>query len=313
MGKQLIIFCAGKGTRMGKSSEDPDKPPKPLIPLFDYYNPEAFNPKSDPKESLYHAYIMNTLQVAQTRYDGFIIVLAKPYDRVQDKKQKMIVDYIERFYHGWPGCKPVAFAYQDMERFPGTLGAMKAAIPFIDGDVSVVMPDDLHHKDHYKEMAEIDMNAVIVDEVEDPRRFGTFKVKQNHGHRIVTDLVEKPQEYLGRWMKSNGKFDINAGFYNFKEGSLDKLLGKVKKNPERGEFELTDLLKLMVQSGELVAIESSGFYPIGTREELIINAPKLKLKESEQPYFLSHGILLSEGFSRMKISDYILHMAEFLG
>ncbi|MDD1733688.1 MAG: glucose-1-phosphate thymidylyltransferase, partial [Methanothrix sp.] len=106
--------------------------------------------------------------------------------------------------------------------------------------------------------------AVSAIRVEDPRRYGVFSGHQGR----LTSVVEKsnsPPSNLA-----------NAGIYHFGAGIFDAL--RAMPLSERGEYELTDALNLLVADESIAVVEISSWMEIG-RPWDILAANEILLRE----------------------------------
>lgn len=108
--------------------------------------------------------------------------------------------------------------------------------------------------------------------VDDPWRGATVYIDPNG---FVTDIVEKPPKGAS---KSNLN---NEGLFVSTPVIFDSLR-KIKKSP-RGEYELTDAIKLMIGAGYKVkAVELSGYWGDMATPEDVLEMSRLleKMEES---------------------------------
>ncbi|MFA6836223.1 MAG: sugar phosphate nucleotidyltransferase [Fibrobacteraceae bacterium] len=130
-----------------------------------------------------------------------------------------------------------------VQSHPQGLGeAISLCLPFLTDDepVLIILGDTLFEAD--LSVLEYEKNNVLMTrEVEDPRRFGVA-VKDKSG--VVTKLVEKPENFISN--------EALVGIYYITDvaalrASLTRL---IKENIRtRGEFQLTDALQMMLESG----------------------------------------------------------------
>jgi len=105
-------------------------------------------------------------------------------------------------------------------------------------------------------------NSIGVKEVEDPRRFGV--VVKNEKNKI-SKLVEKPEQFVSNL--------AIVGIYHIRNtrlliDSLNKLMDENIRT--RGEYQLTDALQLMIESGaEFNTFPVEGWYDCGKPETLL--------------------------------------------
>ena len=127
--------------------------------------------------------------------------------------------------------------YQDLPL--GTAHAILCAEQTLTGKVIVAFADTLFKAD-FKFDQEND-GIIWVQKIEDPRAFGVVKVNADN---VITDFVEKPQEFVS---------DLAIiGIYFFKDGdNLKKELKYLIDNniKEKGEYQLTNALENMKSKG----------------------------------------------------------------
>ncbi|MDP2058730.1 MAG: sugar phosphate nucleotidyltransferase [Flavobacteriaceae bacterium] len=121
----------------------------------------------------------------------------------------------------------------------GTAHAILCAKESLKGKVVVAFADTLFKADF---KLDSDAEGIIwVNKIDDPRAFGVVKLNENN---IITDFVEKPQEFVS---------DLAIiGIYYFKDGAylkneLQYLIDNDIK--EKGEYQLTNALENMKQKG----------------------------------------------------------------
>ena len=109
--------------------------------------------------------------------------------------------------------------------------------------------DDLYAKKDIKQM--IDNNcSLLIQYKNDPSAFGVIVLKDN----FVTDIIEKPKKPISNY--------VNTGLYLL-DKSIFNYLKKIKIS-ERGEYELTDAIKLLIQEQKVKACKVQGYWiPIG--------------------------------------------------
>ncbi len=105
-------------------------------------------------------------------------------------------------------------------------------------------------------------NSIGVKEVEDPRRFGVV-ISDSNGR--ITKLIEKPETPISK--------SAIVGLYYIKDtktlvSSLNRLIDENIRT--RGEYQLTDALQLMLDSGsEFRTFNVDGWYDCGKPETLL--------------------------------------------
>ena len=142
----------------------------------------------------------------------------------------------------------------------GTAHAVLCAAEMLEGKIIVAFADTL-----FRGEVEIDSSkdgVIWVQKVEDPKPFGVVKLdKQN----IITDFVEKPQEFVS---------DLAIiGIYYFKDGAfLNKEMQYLIDNDlkEKGEFQLTNALENMKKKGSKFTVaEVAEWLDCGNKDAMI--------------------------------------------
>lgn len=153
----------------------------------------------------------------------------------------------------------------------------KGTVLVISGDVPLVKRETLlrlikHHESSGSSA------TILVAYMEEPRGYGRILRDENNcvvGICEETDLKEKDK----------GIKEVNSGIYCFKGSLLLKYLKRIKKNPQKKEYYLTDIISLMVQEKEKISTicveENEELLGINTRADLskasrIINARVVK-------------------------------------
>ncbi len=128
-------------------------------------------------------------------------------------------------------------SYQDQAL--GTAHAILCAKESLKGKVIVAFADTLFKADF--KLDEGNDGTIWVQKIEDPRMFGVVKVNADN---IITDFVEKPEEFVS---------DLAIiGIYYFRDGEyLNRELQYLLDNNimEKGEYQLTNALENMKQQG----------------------------------------------------------------
>lgn len=175
----------------------------------------------------------------------------------------LIVGYLGDAIVSWartayPDIK-VDFAVQ--EKADGLASAVLLAEQYVDdGPSMIVLGDTLFSADLSVLRGET-RNMIVTSTVEDPSRFGVVVMNGSS----VAKLVEKPSEPISNL--------AIVGVYYFASGK--KLMRYCRELKEReiktrGEYQLTDAMQLMLQSGEPFGIlDIDGWYDCGKPETLL--------------------------------------------
>jgi glucose-1-phosphate thymidylyltransferase len=131
-----------------------------------------------------------------------------------------------------------------------------------DEEILIVLGDTLFEGDLSGVINTENDGAIVVKNVEDPRRWGVIETDEN---KIITKLVEKP-DYIK-------PMPAMVGIYYFK--STDKLYGAIETLIEkdiktRGEYQITDAIQIMVDEGaKLSTYYLEGWYDCGTKDDVL--------------------------------------------
>jgi len=207
---KIIIPMAGMGKRMRPHTLTT---PKPLLPI-------AGKP-------MVQRIVEDITKVCDEKVDEIAFVIG----RFGAEAEKNLIKVAESL-----AAKGSIF-YQDEPL--GTAHAIMCAEPCITGKVVVAFADTLFKADFKMDSSQ--EGIIWVQKVEDPKPFGVVKIDANN---IITDFVEKPQEFVS---------DLAIiGIYYFKDGDyLKKELKYLLDNniKEKGEFQLTNALENMKAKG----------------------------------------------------------------
>lgn len=208
---KIIIPMAGKGKRMRPHTLTV---PKPLICV-------AGKP-------IVQRLVEDITKVCGEKVDEIAFIIGSDFGK--DVENNLIKIANEQ------GAKGSIY-YQD--KALGTAHAIMCAKESISGKTVVAFADTLFKADF---VMDTDQEGVIwVQAIEDPRQFGVVKVD---GNNVITDFVEKPQEFVSNL--------AIIGIYYFKDGEylkseLQYLLDNDIK--EKGEYQLTNALENMRRKG----------------------------------------------------------------
>lgn len=216
---KAVLLAAGRGTRMRELTADV---PKPMI-------------KVQGKPILLH--IVEGLQKAAVK--DFLVIVGYQADTVRD-------------YFGDGTCFGLLIRYATQTVQDGTGRVVDLARDFV-GDTPFVLGygDILVDPVNYKSIVDLpgDVEAIVsVTRGEDVSKGGAVVVNEQ---MEVVDLCEKSPagEALSPW--------YNAGLYAFRS-SIFTFTAKLQPSP-RGEYELTDAIRELAQSGKKVkALELVG-------------------------------------------------------
>ncbi|MDH4211565.1 MAG: sugar phosphate nucleotidyltransferase [candidate division WOR-3 bacterium] len=241
---------------------------------------------SVPKSLLYVAgkpilgHILDSLE--GLNIDNFAIVLGA--------RGEAIVDFCNTF--------PYDFKYVLQEKRLGLGHAVLVGAQALEGPTLVLLGDTIIDVD-YKKFCAGKANMLAVKEVDDPQRFGVVEVRDDS----VISVVEKPKHPTSNL--------AIVGLYYFHD--ISKVRGAVEYIMEKdiktkNEYQLTDALKYLLDSGEKFKIQRiENWYDCGTVDALI-ETNRYLLKKTQ--YYKKRGdnIILPPVFvaDSAKISQAII-------
>jgi len=178
----------------------------------------------------------------------------------------------------------------------GTAHAVLCAEELLEGRVIVAFADTL-----FRGEVKIDASkdgVIWVQKVEDPKPFGVVKLdKQN----IITDFVEKPQEFISD-LAIIGIYYFNDGAYLKKE--MQYLIDNDIK--DKGEYQLTNALENMKKKGaKFTVAEVAEWLDCGNKDAMIYtnrrmletktdrkNTTKLENSVIIQPCYIDESVVI---------------------
>ena len=173
-----------------------------------------------------------------------------------------IVGYLGEMFELWARRAYPQLRLEFVEQ-PQTLGlghAVGLGLNADDGEVMIILGDTIFDVD-LNRILQSPSSALGIREVEDARRFGVVELKGGW----ISNLVEKSQ--------NPPSHSAIVGLYYIKNGGLLKnCIEEIiqKKITVKGEYQITDALRLMVQRGEKIGVfPVEGWYDCGTSETLL--------------------------------------------
>ncbi len=148
--------------------------------------------------------------------------------------------------------KGVSIKYANVKT-KGTGYAISEIKDILNERFMVIYGDDILRKSDLEKSKQNEF-GIIGAHVINPSKFGILDYDEND---YLTDIVEKPKNPIGNL--------ANAGGY-----TLNKKIFEHKLKPSiRGEYEITDYIKYLIETGEKIKIIKTDYwYPIGNFEEL---------------------------------------------
>ncbi len=140
----------------------------------------------------------------------------------------------------------IKIQYVEQKEQLGTAHALMQAKKFLKGRFILLMGDDLYSRKDIEACIK-HKYCVLAKQVDDPENFGIFIVENN----FLADVVEKPKHFVSNL--------ANTAFYVLDNKIFDSEIQK----SERGEYELTDLLKNLAKREKVnVEIVKDYWFPI---------------------------------------------------
>jgi glucose-1-phosphate thymidylyltransferase len=173
-----------------------------------------------------------------------------------------IVGHLGEMFESWARRTYPQLKLEFIEQ-PQTLGlghAVGLGLNANDAEVMIILGDTIFDVDLDK-ILQSPASSLGVKEVEDARRFGVVELKDGW----IVNLIEKSANPPSRL--------AIVGLYYIKNGGLLKSCVDeiIQKNiTVKGEYQITDALRLMVQKGEKIGVfPVEGWYDCGTSETLL--------------------------------------------
>ena len=166
----------------------------------------------------------------------------------------------------------VSIEYVEQSEAIGTANAVYVAKELagdkflsLNGDVLI---DELYIKKFLEQTKDFDF-AMAISQVDNPRDYGVVKTDSNS---MVSQIVEKPEK--------NGNHNINAGIYLFNDSIFDAI--ERTERSERGEYELTDSLRILLKRESIRAVHVDGTWIDIGRPWDMLNANEILLSSIEE-------------------------------
>ena len=260
----IVILAAGKGTRMksNKAKVLHNLASKPMI----YY----------------------IIKEAKRLSDDISVVISHQKDEV--------IKTINSFFEG------INFIEQNLEKFPGTGGAIRDIKPkynhvlILNGDMPLVTKESLESL--------IDENSDItmsIFNLKDPSGYGRVILKDNEVLYIVEQKDATKEE-----LKTN---TVNAGVYCFKKDFLEKYVPLLSNNNAQNEYYITDLIKIAKDNNKKVKgviVDEKNFKGINSKRDLA-KAEEILLNRIKNRW-MDAGVIMN-----LPETIYIDNDVEFVG
>jgi len=228
MSLSVVILAAGKGTRMKSST------PKVLHEISG-------------KSMLFHA-----IDAAREVSDDVTVVLYHQADRIQEQ--------IEAHYDG------ILFHRQDVEKYPGTGGAMKGVKTknertlILNGDMPLITKDSLLALTS----GDADINMSVI-KLHNPTGYGRVIIEDEK----VLEIVEQKDCNNAQLLTKT----VNAGIYAVNTSLLEKYIPALNNDNAQAEYYLTDIVKMAVDEAKTVNpiyVEEEEFKGVNSKLDLAV-------------------------------------------
>ncbi len=190
---------------------------------------------------------------------------------------EMIINYVKETY---PSLQS---DFVEQKVLEGLGHAIYTAIPtFDDKEIFIILGDTIFDVD-VKQVFSNKVNSLGVKHVDDPRRFGVAITENG----FIKQLVEKPQSYVSNLALVGLYYITNA------DALVKSLNNLIEKNIRtRGEYQLTDALQMMIDSGEkMTTFNVEGWYDCGKPETLLSTNQYLLKQKSYYKKYLNNVIV----------------------
>ena len=228
MSLSVVILAAGKGTRMKSST------PKVLHEISG-------------KSMLFHA-----IDAAREVSDDVTVVLYHQADHIQEQ--------IEAHYGG------ILFHRQDVEKYPGTGGAMKGVKTknertlILNGDMPLITKDSLLALTS----GDADINMSVI-KLHNPTGYGRVIIEDEK----VLEIVEQKDCNNAQLLTKT----VNAGIYAVNTSLLEKYIPALNNDNAQAEYYLTDIVKMAVDEAKTVNpiyVEEEEFKGVNSKLDLAV-------------------------------------------
>jgi len=169
-------------------------------------------------------------------------------------KKERVIDYFS-------GIEGLQCDFPEQKEMLGLGHAVLYGLEETDEPVLIILGDTIINTD-YKAFISRETHTLGVVQVKDPKRFG---IVETNGKGQVVSMVEKPEKPPGNLAIAGLYLIRNQGLL---KTAIEKLIRENKKT--RGEYQLTDALKIMMDQGEIfTAAEMDSWLDCGKQETLL--------------------------------------------
>jgi UDP-N-acetylglucosamine diphosphorylase/glucosamine-1-phosphate N-acetyltransferase len=161
----------------------------------------------------------------------------------------LVVGYHDEQVHDYFGNGKkwgIKIDYSTQRQQLGTADALRMVEGRVDGAFLMINGDVIIGEEELNKLISHDGNVMSIVEVEDVRNLGVVEVREDKVVRIY-EKTEKPPSHKA-----------NAGLYLFTP-DIFSAISQTPKSP-RGEYEITDSLQMMIDSGEPILHHEIGYW-----------------------------------------------------
>jgi len=151
-------------------------------------------------------------------------------------KKDMIKNFIKKHH------PKLNIKFIEQHKQKGTGHAISILKDHLKDKFILLMGDNIYSKEDVNEIAK-HKYSILVKNVKNPELYGVVKEK----NKILTHIVEKPKKFISNL--------VNCALYSLGKEIFNSL-EKIKKS-ERGEYELTDAIKIIAIKNKIYCVNSS--------------------------------------------------------
>lgn len=233
----IIIPMAGRGSRLRPHTLTT---PKPLISFVG--------------KSIVQRLVEDIVAVCDEKIDEIVFIIGDFGDEVESDLKRIAANL---------GAQGIVVCQDEPL---GTAHAILCAKESLKGNVVVAFADTLFKADF--KLNKNNDGIIWVSKIDDPSAFGVVKINDQ---KIITDFVEKPQEYI------SDLAIIGIYYFNDGENLKEELQYLIDNNiKDKGEYQLTNALENMKNKGKRFSIgQVDEWLDCGNKESTIYTSKRI--------------------------------------
>ena len=233
----IIIPMAGRGSRLRPHTLTT---PKPLISFVG--------------KSIVQRLVEDIVAVCDEKIDEIVFIIGDFGDEVESDLKRIAANL---------GAQGIVVCQDEPL---GTAHAILCAKESLKGNVVVAFADTLFKADF--KLNKNNDGIIWVSKIDDPSAFGVVKI---NNQKIITDFVEKPQEYI------SDLAIIGIYYFNDGENLKEELQYLIDNNiKDKGEYQLTNALENMKNKGKRFSIgQVDEWLDCGNKESIIYTSKRI--------------------------------------